>query len=76
MLYSNGNLLTKVVSNLSIKIRGEEYLFVEDLVRILRVTPETLRLWFKFKKLKGRKLAGKWMISNTNLKLFLDGSEA
>lgn len=57
---------------MSVKIRGEEYFDVMDLVRILRVTPETIRLWFKRKYLPGRKLAKKWIISNTNLKKFLD----
>lgn len=58
-----------------IKIRGEEYFFVEDLERILQLTPFTIRLYFRNKKFKGRKLCKKWIMSNTNLKLFLDGSE-
>lgn len=59
---------------MSIKIRGEEYFYVEDLERILQLTPHTLRLYFRDGHFKGRKLCKKWIISNTNLKLFLDES--
>jgi len=60
------------MGKMAVKIRGEEYFDVEDLERILGLTPHTLRLYFKTKIFKGKKLGKKWIISNTNLKLFLD----
>lgn len=48
---------------------------VEDLHEGLGVNERTIRDWFNKGKLQGRKVGKGWVITETNLKAFLDGEK-
>lgn len=44
-----------------------------DLAKFLKVTERTMYNYIKGGKLKGQKIGGKWLISESNLQKFLNG---
>lgn len=56
-----------------INIRGEKYYLVEDLIKILPLTKNTIRAYIRHGRIKGQKLGKLFYVSNTDLRLFLDG---
>jgi len=46
---------------------------LKDLSGLLKVTERTLLTYIKDGKLKGQKIGGKWLISETNLQKFMNG---
>ena len=56
-----------------IKIRGEKYYLVEDLVNILPLTKNTIRKYIRKGRLRGQKLGKLFYVSNSDLRVFLDG---
>jgi len=58
---------------MSIKIRGEEYYLVKDLIEILPLTKYSIRLYIRQGKIRGRKIGVFWYVSNSDLRSFLDG---
>ena len=58
-----------------IKIRGEKYYLVEDLVQILPLTKNTVRRYIRHGRLRGQKLGKLFYVSNTDLRAFLDNRE-
>ena len=58
---------------MTIKIRGEKYYLVEDLIKILPLTKNTIRAYIRHGRIKGQKLGKLFYVSNTDLRLFLDG---
>ncbi len=57
---------------MAIKIKGEEYYLIEDLIDILPLTKTTLRLYLRQGKIRGRKIGVLWYVSNRDLRIFLD----
>jgi excisionase family DNA binding protein len=55
---------------------GEKKLYsVEDLVKILPITPLTIRKYFKKGRIKGHKIGKNWYVTKDNLDAFLEGKE-
>jgi excisionase family DNA binding protein len=46
---------------------------LKDLQKVLGVTQRTLQTYIKDGKLKGQKIGGKWQISESNLRKFVNG---
>jgi len=46
---------------------------LKDLAQLLKVTERTLHNYIKSGKLKGQKIGGKWQISESNLRKFVNG---
>lgn len=57
---------------MSIKIRGEEYYLVADLVDILPLKVNTIRMYMRQGIIRGKKIGVLWYVSNSDLKRFLD----
>lgn len=57
---------------MSIKIRGEEYYLATDLVEILPLKLNTIRMYLRQGKIRGKKIGVLWYVSNSDLKRFLD----
>ena len=51
----------------------KDFLSVEDVSRELGITPRTVRQLFHTGELKGRKVAGKYLITRERLKDYIDG---
>ena len=60
---------------MSIKIRGEKYYLVEDLVNILPLTKNTIRKYIRKGRIRGQKLGKLFYVSNSDLRAFLDGRD-
>ena len=58
-----------------IKIRGEKYYLVEDLVSILPLTKNTIRKYIRKGRIRGQKLGKLFYVSNSDLRAFLDGRD-
>lgn len=58
-----------------INIKGEKYYLVEDLAKILPLTKNTVRMYIRKGRLRGQKLGKLFYVSNTDLRIFLDGGE-
>jgi len=58
---------------MTIKIKGEEYYLVKDLIEILPLTKDSIKLYLRQGKIRGRKIGTRWYVSNTDLRSFLDG---
>lgn len=63
------------IKAMPINIRGEKYYLVEDLAKILPLTKNTVRMYIRKGRLRGRKLGKLFYVSNTDLRKFLDGGE-
>ena len=61
------------IEAMPINIRGEKYYLVEDLIKILPLTKNTIRAYIRHGRIKGQKLGKLFYVSNTDLRLFLDG---
>ena len=46
---------------------------LKELATLLSVTQRTLQTYIKDGKLKGQKIGGKWQISESNLRKFVNG---
>lgn len=46
---------------------------LKDIAELLKVTERTLLTYLKEGKLKGQKIGGKWIITEENLKNFING---
>jgi hypothetical protein len=57
---------------MSIKIKGEEYYLVEDLVEILPLKIDSVRIYLREGKIRGKKIGRLWYVSNSDLRRFLD----
>ncbi|MBA7543291.1 hypothetical protein ES705_35621 [subsurface metagenome] len=57
---------------MSIKIKGEEYYLVEDLVEILPLKIDSVRIYLREGRIRGKKIGRLWYVSNSDLRRFLD----
>ena len=55
-----------------IKVEEKKLYSVEDLAKILPITPLTIRKYFKKGKIKGHKIGRNWYITKENLEAFLE----
>jgi excisionase family DNA binding protein len=49
----------------------EKFYTVDDIVRILKVDPESVRIWLRKGDLKGIRLAKEWRISESEFQKFI-----
>lgn len=55
---------------------GEKKLYsVEDLAKILPITPFSIRAYFRKGRIKGHKIGKNWYVTKENLETFLEGKE-
>ncbi|MBA7570677.1 hypothetical protein ES708_12430 [subsurface metagenome] len=57
---------------MSIKIKGEEYYLVEDLIEILPLKIDSVRIYLREGRIRGKKIGRLWYVSNSDLRRFLD----
>ena len=57
------------------EIAGTTLYSTEELAEIFKVTPKTLRAYITGGKLKGRKIGGKWFVTQEALKEFFGEAE-
>ena len=55
------------------ELAGIRYYTLQELSEELDVTLHTLRAYIRQGKLKGRKVAGRWIVTEENLREFLEG---
>ncbi len=55
------------------ELAGIRYYPLQELSEELDVTLHTLRAYIRQGKLKGRKVAGRWIVTEENLREFLEG---
>jgi hypothetical protein len=58
---------------MTIKIKGEEYYLVPDLIDILPIGVDTIRMYLRTGRIRGKKIGVYWYVSNSDLRRFLDG---
>ena len=58
-----------------IKVEKKKLYSVEDLDKILPITPLTIRAYFKKGRIKGHKIGKNWYVTKEKLEAFLDGEE-
>ncbi|MDP2945576.1 MAG: helix-turn-helix domain-containing protein [Atribacterota bacterium] len=58
-----------------IKVEEKKLYSVEDLDKILPITPLTIRAYFRKGRIKGHKIGKNWYVTKENLDAFLDGEE-
>ena len=56
-----------------LKISGLKLYSVDEVAEMLKSTKHTIRAYFREGKIKGRKIIGKWYITEDNLKDYLSG---
>jgi len=56
-----------------LEISGLKLYNVDEVAEMLKSTKPTIRAYFKEGKIKGQKVAGKWYITEDNLKKYLSG---
>ena len=56
-----------------LEVSGIKLYNVEEVADMLKSTPPTIRAYFREGKLIGRKISGKWHITEDNLKKYLSG---
>ena len=54
-------------------VSGIKLYDVKEVAEMLKSTEATIRAYFRDGKLRGRKLNGKWRVSEENLKRFING---
>lgn len=54
-------------------VSGVKVYDVKEVANMLKSTEATIRAYFRDGKLKGRKINGKWHITEENLKRFING---
>jgi len=58
-----------------IRIEEKKLYSVEDLTKILPITPLTIRKYFKKGRIKGHKIGRDWYVTGDNFEAFLEGGE-
>ena len=56
-------------------IEGIKFYTIQEAAEALQVTPQTVRAWIKKGRLKGQRIGRPILITESNLKQFLKGSE-
>ena len=56
-----------------LEINGLKLYSVDEVAEMLKSTKPTIRAYFREGKLMGRKISGKWHITDDNLKKYLSG---
>lgn len=56
-------------------IEGIKFYTIPETAQALRVTPQTIRAWIKQGKLKGQRIGRPILITENNLKEFLQATE-
>ena len=59
---------------MSIEIEGIKFYTIPETAKALRVTPQTIRAWIKQGKLKGQRIGRPILITENNLKEFLQAT--
>lgn len=59
---------------MSLEIVGLKLYNVDEIAEMLKSTKPTIRIYFKEGKIKGRKINGKWYITEDNFKNYLVGN--
>jgi len=60
---------------MSIKLDEKKLYSVEDLTKILPLTPFSIRAYFRKGRIKGHKIGKNWYVTKEILNAFLDGEE-
>jgi len=60
---------------MTIKIGKRKFYLVEDLAKLLSLTPITVRVYIKQNKIKGKKAGRRWVVSEKDLINFMEGQE-
>ena len=60
---------------MSIKIKGEEYYLVKDLADILPIEVDTIRMYLREGRIRGKKIGILWYVSSRDLRRFLDSGD-
>ena len=55
-------------------IEGIKFYTIPEIAKALRVTPQTIRAWIKQGKLKGQRIGRPILITESNLKEFLQAT--
>jgi excisionase family DNA binding protein len=58
---------------MAIVIEGIKFYTIRDAAQALRVTPQTIRAWIKKGRLKGQRIGRPILITEGNLREFLQG---
>jgi excisionase family DNA binding protein len=58
-----------------IKVEEKTLYSVEDLAKLLPITPLTIRRYFKKGRIKGHKIGKNWYVTKENFEVFLEGRE-
>lgn len=56
-----------------LEVSGIKLYNVEEIAKMLKCTKVIIRTYFKEGKIKGRKITGKWYVTEDNLKKYLSG---
>jgi len=56
-----------------LEVSGIKLFSVDEVAEMLKSTKPTIRAYFREGKLMGRKISGKWHITEDNLKKYLSG---
>jgi len=56
-----------------IKVGKKKLYSVNDLIKILPITPLTIREYIRKGKIRGHKIGKNWYVAKENLEAFLDG---
>ena len=56
-----------------IKVGKKKLYSVNDLIKILPITPLTIREYIRKGKIRGHKIGKNWYVTKENLEAFLDG---
>ena len=56
-----------------LEVSGIKLYSVDEVAEMLKSTKHTIRAYFREGKLMGRKISGKWHITEDNLKKYLSG---
>ena len=59
------------IKSMAIEIQGIKFYTVPEVSEALRVTPQTVRVWIKDKKLKSQRIGRPILITENNLREFL-----
>lgn len=57
-------------------VSGIKLYDVKDVAKMMKSTEATIRAYFRDGKLKGRKVNGKWHVTEENLKQYINGDSA
>ena len=60
---------------MTIEIKGEKYYTLKELTKITGISVTTLKKYCNEKRLAAQKVARSWIVSESNLKKFMDRTE-